>query len=397
MPTLAEGVINTVNQSADEAGKTVGNAIQAYQVAGQLEQNKQKLKMDQDNNKIAMAKSMMSSLDGLARYSPEMQKQMLPSLNNQYRQMFGGEINEDTLTMLAKDKKFQSNMFQLATGGLQAMSEGHQLSSQGADAFTSVFKGEPQDAIPAAEKMIEARSHYLGQVNGAQMIKAQTAMGNQSSMAIDKVLKDEPLNNYQARIAGAQRILSQLDDARSGKMVDTEQFLGELGLEYNNMVTGANNPALGKTEMTAYSSGATKMAGIIQKIKNKPTSINAPEFLDQMETAISGLENNYRGFVDKRADALKRHFPFNPDAEQQMNSAVHTIKSDWGVAGYSARGGQKAGNSKTAANAPQPSGATHASGAVHNTDGTWTMNGKTYAVTPDGSWVAQPSTVATGP
>lgn len=156
---------------------------------------------------------------------------------------------------------------------------------------------------------------------------------NQTMQAVDRVVKDKILVDYTNRLNGAERITSQLQAVREGKMVDTNQFLNDINTEYVNLLTNSNNAALGKQERTEYRTVAGNIAAAMQQVSAHPESINSPEILAQIEAGIKDLTETYRQSVDRRADILKREFVHNPEAQRQMEQKIEEFKHEYGTTG----------------------------------------------------------------
>lgn len=174
----------------------------------------------------------------------------------------------------------------------------------------------------------------LGIMQGRNDIYGQRlglATDAQSSGAVDKVLNDKQIGQYIPRIQGADRVLGQLNDVRSGKIVDTNQFLNDLNTEYVNLLTGANNSALGKQERTEYRTAAGDIASSIQRLKAEPESINSPKILQQLETSVQGLKATYQKNLATRAQTLQRNFPHNPQAQGAQQEAIGSLTKTYGT------------------------------------------------------------------
>ncbi len=172
---------------------------------------------------------------------------------------------------------------------------------------------------------VQAGQLKASTIGNAIADKNNIARDNQASAAVDKVVNDPQLKAHTQRVQGANRIQGQLDDIKQGKIVDTNQFLNDLNTEYVNLLTGANNSALGKLERTEYRSTAGDIAGVIQKLSGNPQSIRSPEILKQLETSVAGLKQTYQKNIDTRALQLQRSYAHNPDATQAQKQAIQDM------------------------------------------------------------------------
>lgn len=174
------------------------------------------------------------------------------------------------------------------------------------------------------------------------------ARDNQASSAVDKVTNDSQMKSHVQRVQGADRILGQLDAAKSGKIVDTNQLLNDINTEYVNLLTGSNNSALGKQERTEYTTMAGNLAATLQKIKGSPESINSPEILGQLETQVRDLKGNYQGQIKARGQMLQRNYAHNPNATQAQQDKIAEMTNQFGG------GDQPQGQGLLGAQAPMP-------------------------------------------
>lgn len=175
--------------------------------------------------------------------------------------------------------------------------------------------------------MLKQLYNPLVQVKQGQL---DVARDNQASSAVDKVTNDAQMKNHVQRVQGADRILGQLDAAKSGKIVDTNQLLNDINTEYVNLLTGSNNSALGKQERTEYTTMAGNLAATLQKIKGSPESINSPDILNQLETQVRDLKSNYQGQIKARGQMLQRNYSHNPNATQAQQEKIAEMTSQFG-------------------------------------------------------------------
>jgi hypothetical protein len=153
---------------------------------------------------------------------------------------------------------------------------------------------------------------------------------DQTSRAVDTVTKDPQLASHIQRIQGLGRVKSQIDDIKSGKLVDTEQLVNEINSEYVNAMTGSNNAALGKQERTEYKTAAGKWANIKQTITGNPESIKSPEIIKQIEDQVNSLNENYQSILKTRAKSLQREYRHNPDATKAQQKAIEDLIANYG-------------------------------------------------------------------
>jgi hypothetical protein len=175
--------------------------------------------------------------------------------------------------------------------------------------------------------ILKSMMNPLAEIKREQMY---TAKDNQAAQAVDKVTNDPQLKNHAQRIQGADRILGQLGEAKQGKIVDTNQLLNDINTEYVNLLTGANNSALGKQERTEYTTMAGNLAALKQKLSGDPQSINSPEILNQLETQVRSLKSNYQGMYSDRANSLKRNYSHNKDATDQQQAKINEMVGQFG-------------------------------------------------------------------
>lgn len=206
----------------------------------------------------------------------------------------------------------------------------------GADIFSGYSAADQKEGEGLIKPEISGQYGMLKQqlspLVAVKQGQLDVAKDNQSSQAVDKVVKDDQLKSHGQRIQGATRILEQLGDAKTGKIVDTNQLLNDINTEYVNLLTGSNNAALGKQERTEYTTAAGNLAALVQKIKGSPESINSPEILNQLETQVRSLKGNYQKNFKQREAVLKRTYSHNPDATNQQSQALQELEKQFGAA-----------------------------------------------------------------
>lgn len=324
-----------VNQGAQAAiqqqGHTVGDALGAYSAVTKLQQGKQELELKKQDNERNKAQWLNSQIVAIGR-QPEgaARDLMIKGFGQQLPNIVPG-ANPDIPELFKRDPE----MLRKATEAAVHYSQGGAFDP---NALNQWFTMNTPEAIEAVNKNAENMAKIKAAQLGGQAMRAQVMQGNQTSAAIDKVTKDDVLRDLSQRIGSAQTMESQLADVRAGRMIDTKQFLGDLSLEYTNMITNSKNAALGKTERTEYSSAAGDLAGVIQKLTKDPTSINSPNIIKQIETGLHSMHHVYARRYDQRADILQRDFRYNPDATSQMRDKIREVKQQFGQASLASGG-----------------------------------------------------------
>lgn len=228
-----------------------------------------------------------------------------------------------------------SDAAKVQSGILKGILENTKAGSGGIIPDSGLSVKDIQEISPLAKSEIGGQYGMLKQLyNPLVQVKEgqlNLAKDNQSSQAVDKVKNNPQLNQYIQRVQGANRIQSQLEDVKSGKIVDTNQFLNDLNTEYVNLLTGSNNAALGKQERTEYRTTAGDLASIIQRIKGSPESVRSPEIMKQLETSVQGLKQTYQRSVNTRAQELQRDYKHNPDAVAAQQKAIQDTIQNYGA------------------------------------------------------------------
>lgn len=326
--SLAENVMSGAQEAQNQTGQTVGNAMEAYKIANSLEQSKQKLQLEKDQNEQAKATTFLGQMNSLAGMPDSVRKSVMPGMLDSWKKMYPEmDVNFPKEMM---DPNYSTQITQAAARAFKLMREGRDPGPEGYAAINAIPGLSSEQRWAGVQKSQEDYTNVVKAQIGGQAIKAQTGQDNQASMAVDRVLKDSPLNSMIQRTQGANRILGQLDEVRSGKMVDTYQFLNDINTEYVNLLTGVNGSALGKLERTEYTTFQGKLANYMQQAKADPQSINSPKILAQIETGVKSLQHTYAREIDKRADLLKRGFPHNPFAQQQLMQTIGDMKQQYG-------------------------------------------------------------------
>lgn len=183
---------------------------------------------------------------------------------------------------------------------------------------------------------------HMSQMGGLSQLAALARMGqrdqtngmradNIASGAVDKVTNDPIIQQAIPRVLGVQRIQSQIADMKNGKFLDTPQFLNDINLEYTAALTGRNNSAEGTMERVNYDNAAQRYANIMQQIKSAPQGVNTPGILNQIQSQISGLGQNWQKAIDDRANMLQRNYSHVPQATNAQAKAIQDMKNTYGT------------------------------------------------------------------
>ncbi len=157
-----------------------------------------------------------------------------------------------------------------------------------------------------------------------------TAKDSQTITAAGKITNDSQLNTLSQRIIGVRTIKDQIAAVKRGEIVDTKQLLGDINAEYLKLVTNSSSPALGKLERTEYTSTASDLAGIIQKITGNPQSINSPDIMNQLEKQIDHADRIYRKSYAQRAPSKKVNLVSNPNANAEQDRVIKDLTDQFG-------------------------------------------------------------------
>lgn len=275
-----------------------------------VQNQKTRMKMEQ-----AMT-GLQQNEDGSFGYTPQKQQQIqLQEAANQ-RQM--KELDPNSPESRIK-RDTMKGLLEATRPGLGSMVPEN---ASGADVDT--ISGMTKPLVSGQFNVLgqQARGQSMQGLIDVKRQQLETSKDNQSAQSVNKIIDDSQLKNHQQRIQGANRILDQLNDAKSGKIVDTNQLLGDVNTEYVNLLTGANNSALGKQERTEYRTMAGDLSGLLQRIKAEPESINSPEIMNQLETQVRGLKSNYQSNYQQRAQLLKKNYSHNQQANQAQDDKI---------------------------------------------------------------------------
>lgn len=182
---------------------------------------------------------------------------------------------------------------------------------------------------------------HISQMGGLSQLAALARIGqrdqsngmradNIASGAVDKVTNDPIIQQAIPRVLGVQRIQSQIADMKNGKFLDTPQFLNDINLEYTAALSGRNNSAEGTMERVNYDNAANRYANIMQQIKSAPQGVNTPGILNQIQSQISGLGQNWQKAIDDRSSMLQRNYAHVPAATSAQAKAIQDMKKTYG-------------------------------------------------------------------
>lgn len=151
---LTDDVFNQAAQAQEAPGKTVGNAVEAYNLSTQTQAARADLEAKKQANEMGKAHAFLGMMDSMARMSPEMQKLSVKSIGNNLRNMFP-DMDPSFVEALSKDKDFRATVTQSAATQLGRIRNGEQMSLDGAMAINSVPGMNAKDALDTATKAQE--------------------------------------------------------------------------------------------------------------------------------------------------------------------------------------------------------------------------------------------------
>lgn len=323
VPAMAS---SPLQQPQMPAGPTAPATLDAYQknaAAADTQQQAQMAQLQKYIQNYAMQKpdeidysapsALLASLD--AKYKP-----LAEQMGKNKPQSQEARAKE----LIDMQQKLTSTEQKGSLGSLNALRQmlGLGISQQKADAFTR-------------------SADYRGQSIGLRE-------DEQAARAVDKVTTNKQLNGHIDRIQGADRILSQLDAADRGEIVDTPQLLEDVNNEYRALITGRNNSPEGSQERGSYNTAASKMSSIMQKISAEPKSINSPAIMKQLRDSVVDLKTTYQKNVDVTADRLNREYHHNAAAQKAIKGSIDEVKSQYG-----SKANKSIAPSKPAPTAPQ--------------------------------------------
>lgn len=303
-------------------------AFPNYGVASGLAEGlKQGLITYQNQKNIQHQNQMQELLTGMQK-NPQTGELELNPLKQQQQQAQG------LLAQRSMDELDPNSDVSQRLGGIRGQILHNANPKAGADIYSGTSAADQKEIDPLVKSDVSGQYGLLKQLyNPLTQVKQgqlDVARDNQASSAVDKITNDAQLKAHTQRIQGADRILSQLDDVKHNKIVDTHQLLNDVNTEYVALLTGSNNPALGKQERTEYTSKASQLSALIQDITAHPESINSPDIMNQLETQVRGLKTNYQGQVSARAKLLKRSYAHNPIATQAQQDKILEMQGQFG-------------------------------------------------------------------
>lgn len=151
---------------------------------------------------------------------------------------------------------------------------------------------------------------------------------NAAGKIAQKFTNDKIIQPAQLAVNGADRIQGLLDNVKSGKLVDTGQFLNNLSQEVAKLETGKQNFAEGSAERSAYETAYGDVARIAQKITANPQSVDMPKLLDQLQKSIYEMRNSYVNNIHQQANILKTNYS-NPQLSAAQDQAINSLLSTY--------------------------------------------------------------------
>lgn len=291
MATLAESVISGAQDAVNNQQHTVGNAVQAYQVAQQAQHATQELEMEKQSNDINKANWLMSSLDKANRTAGPIRNAMIDSLKTQYQKLNPG-ADPKVFDVLQKQTPEDSRQMawnldqMMKMGGASNPDQaGHVLDGFGSlDGYTSFLeKGRDYQA-----KLEGARAMAAAQGGKTQAFtdRNQVNVSGQYNQTV------KPLEDVMTSANRVQAIISRI---KNGELKSTPTLTTDLSMALAGMlnkgaaatVSGSENAGAAMQSMAGEA--ATKYGFVAGQPMNSVT----PAQLDQLDKDVGALKGEY--------------------------------------------------------------------------------------------------------
>ncbi len=327
MASLGSQVIQGAQEQAQQGNQTIGNAVQAYQVASTAEHARQELDMEKQNASLKKSQFILEGVSRANSMTGNMQKEYLSQFTDQVQKMdptidtqgFKALVRspDDIQKILAGVKQMQD------TGGVQ--------NPEQASYVTGMF------GFDGAAKFISDSENHKAMVAAAQMKgdaiqnpRLQMLGWNKHKAAVSGVVDDKPTNNL---LAGYQSINNALVNYQNsgGMPGELAQLQTMLRLNAGSGGTGVAERAEGYATDLGLSK-AKVMQILTGNIQN--TELSSPGIVKAiMEISQGELKNKQKQAaqqISKKASAYQGVYQNDQYASVNKPDFDNAVRQQYG-------------------------------------------------------------------
>lgn len=378
MATLAESVMSGAQETVNQQGRTVGDAMQAYHIAQTAAHATQELEMEKQNQQMNKANFIMQGIARANGMAGPVQKQYIDQLTGTISKM---DPNIDTSGLKALVKSPEELQKVIAANHYLASTGGVQNPEQAAYAVNSL-------GMEGVTKLISDHEEHLAKIQAAQLGMAQVrqqGVNLQTHTAAVKAITDDSYTKQ--LLTSKQNLENAIQNYEKGGA--TPQEFAELQQAVRANLGIKGQTGVGERQESYLKSVGLSIDKVNQFLSGNPQSVleSDPAFSNQI-LGLARLEvanKSQQGLqqIDKNSKRYKSFY-------QAPGMAAHQPDFE---ATLDAQKQQFAPQGQAAAGIPQQQ--TPVAGTVHNPDGSVTHMGVRY-IQQNGSWVAQPGAQAGG-
>jgi hypothetical protein len=280
MATLAESVISGAQQQAQTAGRSVGDAVQAYHIAAVADNAREQLQVQKDENERNKGNWLASQMANIAKNdgSPEAQKILINSLKTQLPRLMPG-MDPNAFDSVMKD----ADTRRLAGWGAAQAIQGQHVDEHSFGDMAHVF-GSPEAAMEWVQKIADNKTKIEQARLGIAGVRQQGVNLQTHTSAVKAVADDTYTKQL---LATKQNLENAMSNFQQGG--ETPQEFQELQQAVRSNLGIKGNSGIDEREGTYLKSlgiNADKMAQFLSgKLQNVAKS--DPDFAAQVMNVAS--------------------------------------------------------------------------------------------------------------
>lgn len=346
----AGNVVQGAQEQANQAGHTVGDAMQAYHIAATAEHARQSLDLQKQEADLNKAKWLTGQVDQIGRMSGPAQQIALKGMKSQIQQVVPG-YNPENLDVLIKDPS-QLQGFHAAMSNYGA---GKDLTADDWGTIQAHISSAPTDFIKMNEDARQTKLNMMGmQAKNAGMVDVrQQALDLQGhAKAVGAITDDKQLQGLQTTYQNLNNAIttfkqggatpqefSELQQAvranlgikgQSGVGERAESYLKDAGLEKSKLIQFLSGDP--QSIMENDSKFANQILGVADlELKNKRSQADqqiqtktAPWKTFYQRQGREGLHEDFQNTIQQTRSKFDLDNPENAAAVQQIQKNAKT-------------------------------------------------------------------------
>lgn len=298
MATLAESVISGAQQQAQDSGKTVGDAMQAYHIASTAEHARQELDMEKEKQQVAKSQFILDGISKANALTGPMQTEYIKNFSKSWQSMDPTADTSGIQTLIKSPEDLRNYLGAMKTlgdtGGVGSPQQAQYLWQSG--------------SLEGVQKVLSDYEQHKAMVSAAQQksegqnIRGQTMQDNAVQTAGDKFDKDPNINKLLPMGQSLGRDLKTLTHNSKDHPV-TYQTLHESLMNVANVLGGGSLSDSRVNSITPHVSDEMR-AKVEQYFTDNPNKAADPKYVDYVQNLVSRLHGAVKADVGDRADQI---------------------------------------------------------------------------------------------